>query len=182
MKIMFLSDIHGSIEYLKLAIEKFEEEKADRLVLLGDHMYHGPRNQLPNGYDPKEVANLLNQYKEKIVAVRGNCDSEVDQMLLEFPTMGDYVEIVLEGYKLFATHGHLYNKEKMPMLNRGDIFIQGHTHIPMAEVYKEVYYLNPGSISLPKEDSKRSYAILENNNFSIKDLDGNIVKEIRILS
>ncbi len=181
MKIMFLSDIHGSLKYLKLALEKFEEEKADKLVLLGDLMYHGPRNPLPDGYDTKEVANLLNQYKEKIVAIRGNCDSEVDQMLLEFPIMADFAEIVLSDYKIFATHGHIYNKEKMPLLNRGDVFVHGHFHLPMAEVFKEVYYLNPGSISLPKENNKNSYAILVDDYYCIKDLDGNIIKDIRIV-
>ncbi len=181
MKIMFLSDIHGSIKYLRCAIEKFEEEKPDRLVLLGDLMYHGPRNSLPDEYDTKEVDNLLNQYKDKIVAVRGNCDSEVDQMLLDFPIMSDYLEILTENYKIFATHGHIYNDTCMPKLNRGDIFIHGHLHIPIAEVFKEVYYLNPGSISLPKEGSKNSYGIIEDDFFRIKDLDGNVVKEIKLL-
>ncbi len=181
MKIMFLSDIHGSIKYLRKAIEKFEEEKADRLILLGDLMYHGPRNALPDEYDTKAVASLLNEYKEKILAVRGNCDSEVDQMLLEFPIMSDFCEMIYENRKIFATHGHLYNKEKMPFLNRGDIFIHGHFHVPMAEVFKEVYYLNPGSISIPKENSKNSYAILEGDCFRIMDLDGGVVKSISII-
>ncbi len=180
MKIMFLSDIHGSVKYAELAIKKFNEEEATHLVLLGDLMYHGPRNPLPDEYDPKVVADILNEYKEKIVAVRGNCDSEVDQMLLNFPIMSDYTEILLNKNKVFATHGHIYNKDNMPKLNKGDIFIHGHFHIPMAQKIDDVYYLNPGSISLPKENSKNSYGILEAGTFKIKDLDGNIVKEINI--
>ncbi len=181
MKIMFLSDIHGSAKYTKLALEKFEEEKADKLVLLGDLMYHGPRNPLSEEYNPKEVAEILNRYKEKIIAIRGNCDSEVDQMLLEFPIMSDYTEILFNEVKIFATHGHIYNKENMPKLNKGDIFIHGHFHIPMVEVFKDVYYFNPGSITLPRENSKNSYAILDENLFVIKDLEGNVVKKIELI-
>lgn len=181
MKLMFLSDIHGSFYYLKEALKKFEEEEATYLVLLGDLMYHGPRNPLPKDYNPKIVAELLNEYKEKIIAVRGNCDSEVDQMLLDFPIMSDYSEILLGNQKIFATHGHIYNKDNMPKLSKGDIFIHGHFHIPMIEIFNDIYYLNPGSISLPKEDNKNSYGILENNNFFIKDLKNNIIDEIKLL-
>ncbi len=181
MKIMFLSDIHGSVEYTTLALRKFKEEGATHLVLLGDLMYHGPRNPLTKEYGPSSVADLLNEYKDKIIAVRGNCDSEVDQMLLDFPIMNDYCEIILENNKIFATHGHLYNKENMPPLNKGDIFIHGHFHIPMAELFKDVYYLNPGSVSLPKENNKNSYGILDKDKFTIKNLDGNTIKEIKIL-
>ncbi len=180
MKIMFISDIHGSKKYAKIGLEKFKEEGATHLVLLGDLMYHGPRNPLPEEYDPKEVAELLNQHKDKIIAIRGNCDSEVDQMLLEFPMMSDYTEIMLENYKIFATHGHIYHKENMPHLNKGDVFIHGHIHLPVAEVFNEVVYLNPGSITLPKENNKNSYGILVENTFSIKDLDGNVIKSIKI--
>ncbi len=181
MKIMFLSDIHGSLKYANIGVEKFKEESPDRLVLLGDIMYHGPRNPLPEEYSPKDVAELLNQYKEKIVAIRGNCDSEVDQMLLEFPIMSDYTEILLMDRKIFATHGHIYNSENMPSLNKGDVFIHGHFHLPMAEKLGDIYYLNPGSVTLPKENNKNSYAVLEDNRFMIKDLEGNIIKEIDII-
>ncbi len=181
MKIMFLSDIHGSIKFLEKAMERFELEKAEKLVLLGDYMYHGPRNNLPDGYDTREVAELLNKYKEKIVAVRGNCDSEVDQMLLEFPIMSDYAEIVLADRKIFATHGHIFNKDRMPLLNKGDIFVHGHFHIPMAEIFNEVYYLNPGSISIPRGESTNGYAIFENGVYYAKDITGKVVKEIKII-
>ncbi|MFV0439924.1 MAG: phosphodiesterase [Lachnospirales bacterium] len=181
MKIMFLSDIHGSMKYTKIGLEKFKEEKATHLVLLGDLMYHGPRNPLPEDYNPKEVAEALNEYKEFIIAVRGNCDSEVDQMLLDFPIMSDYTEILTTKYKVFATHGHVYSKENMPELKEGDVFIHGHFHLPMTDKVNGIYYLNPGSITLPKENNKNSYGILEGSNFYIKDLDGGTIKEIKIV-
>ncbi len=181
MKIMFLSDVHGSLYYTEKALEIFESEKATHLFLLGDIMYHGPRNPLTKDYNPAKVAELLNEVKDKIIAVRGNCDSEVDQMLLQFPIMSDYNIFALENYKIFATHGHIYNKENMPVLNKGDVFIHGHFHLPMAEKIDDVYYLNPGSISLPKENNDNSYAILENNKFEIKNLEGNIIKSIEIV-
>lgn len=180
MKVFFVSDIHGSYYYAKKAIEKFEEEKADVLVMLGDVLYHGPRNPLPKEYDPASVADLLNQYKNKIIAVRGNCDSEVDQMVLNYPMMGDYHILMMDGYKVFMTHGHLYNKNQMPELNEGDAFIHGHFHLPMADQLKGIYYLNPGSITLPKENNPNSYAIIDNDEFMIKDLEGNIIKRIKL--
>lgn len=180
MKIFFVSDIHGSIYYLKKAIEKFEEEKPDQIVVLGDVMYHGPRNPLPKDYNPSEVADLLNSYKSLIIAVRGNCDSEVDQMLIEYPMMSDYTIINMNGYKIFATHGHIYDKSNMPELIKGDVFIHGHWHLPMAENKDGIFILNPGSIALPKGGFSNSYAILDNDEFIIKDLDGGVIKSIKI--
>ncbi|MGL5961019.1 MAG: phosphodiesterase, partial [Cetobacterium sp.] len=127
MKIFVISDIHGSSYFLKKALEAFHKEKADQILILGDELYHGPRNPLPIDYNPKEVVEILNKYKEKIIAVRGNCDSEVDQMLLEYPIMSDYSIIFLNGKKIFATHGHIYNEDKMPNLSAGNILIYGHT-------------------------------------------------------
>jgi putative phosphoesterase len=180
MKIFFVSDIHGSLFYANKAVEKFKEENADVIVLLGDVLYHGPRNPLPKDYNPAEVADLLNQYKDKIIAVRGNCDSEVDQMVLSFPMMGDYHMMVFDGYKLFITHGHLYNKNQMPNLVKGDAFIHGHFHLPMAEDLNGISYLNPGSITLPKENNPNSYAVLDNDHYIVKDLEGNVLKERRL--
>lgn len=180
MKLMFVSDIHGSLYYAKKAIEKFKEEGASHLMVIGDVLYHGPRNPLPKDYNPAAVADLLNEYKDKIVAVRGNCDSEVDQMVLNFPMMGDYHIIMKENYKIFMTHGHLYNKNQMPELNAGDAFIHGHFHLPMAEKLGDAYYLNPGSITLPKENNPNSYAVLENDLFEIKDLEGHVIKSIEL--
>lgn len=177
MKIFVISDIHGSLFYLKKALEAFERERADYILILGDILYHGPRNPLPEEYNPKEVAGLLNGYKEKIISVRGNCDSEVDQMMLEFPIMSDYSNIIFERRRIFATHGHHFNMEKIPSLQKGDILIYGHTHIPFIAEKEGIILLNPGSVALPKENSPHSYGIFEKNSFKIKDLEGKVYKE-----
>lgn len=172
MKYMFASDIHGSAYYCEKMLARFNEEKADRLVLLGDLLYHGPRNYLPMEYEPKRVIELLNAYKDVIWCVRGNCDAEVDQMVLEFPIMAEYC-LITEGKQLImATHGHVFNMENPPKLQKGDILLHGHTHVP-ANVETETFrYLNPGSVSLPKEGSVNSYMIFENGCFIWKDLEG----------
>ncbi|MCT4593809.1 MAG: phosphodiesterase [Anaeromicrobium sp.] len=180
MKLMFVSDIHGSIYYAKRAIEILEKEKAQALILLGDILYHGPRNPLPKEYNPKEVAELLNKYKDKIVAIRGNCDSEVDQMVLDFPISADYNYILHGDKRLFLTHGHIYNENNMDRLSSGDVLIHGHTHIPVAKEVGDKYVINPGSITLPKENNPNSYGVLENNLFQIKDLRGNVLKSISL--
>lgn len=179
MKFMIVSDIHGSFEDLKKVIEIFEEEKLDKLVLLGDLLYHGPRNPLPDGYNPKEVAKLLNQYKEKIVAVRGNCDAEVDQTVLEFPMRADYIELYVDGHRFFLTHGHLYDEEHLPMLHQGDVFLYGHFHKPVAKKENGIVFFNPSSISLPKAGEK-SFGIYENNELKILSMDKGIIKSIKI--
>ena len=178
MKLMFLSDIHGSVFYTKQALEIFEKEEADYLIILGDVLYHGPRNPLPKDYDPKEVAPLLNEYRDKIIAVRGNCDSEVDQMMLDYPIMSDYSTVFYNKKRIFVTHGHVYNQIDMPKLSKGDVFISGHTHIPVAEERDGIFMLNPGSITLPKQNNPNSYAVLEDDLFEIKDLDMNTFKTI----
>lgn len=180
MKLFLMSDIHGSLHYLAKAFECYNREGADNIILLGDAMYHGPRNELPEQYNPKEVSVLLNKYKEKIIAVRGNCDSEVDAMLIDYPMMSDYSIVLFEGKKLFLTHGHIYSPENLPPLNKGDLFAYGHTHIYQAEKLNERFVLNPGSISLPKKGMPNTYGILQDNFFQIKDLNGNIIKSIEI--
>lgn len=180
MKIFVISDIHGSSYFLKKSLEAYKKEKADYILILGDELYHGPRNPLPLEYNPKEVVDILNNYKEKIIAVRGNCDSEVDQMLLEYPIMGDYSTIFFNNKRIFATHGHIYNEDKLPKLCKGDVFIYGHTHLPVAHEVDGIYMLNPGSISLPKGGNVNSYGMFENNKFYIKNLDGEIIKEIEL--
>lgn len=175
---MFISDIHGSSYYVAKAIEKYKEEGADYIVLLGDILYHGPRNSLPKEYEPKKVIQILNDLKDKIICVRGNCDAEVDQMVLEFPIMSDYNIIFHNNKRIFATHGHLFNESNMPPIEDGDIIIHGHTHIPVAKKLDNRYILNPGSISLPKENNPNSYGIIEGKEFLIKDFDGNIIKSI----
>lgn len=178
MKLMFISDIHGSSNWLELAMEKVREERAEQIVALGDFLYHGPRNPLPDGYDPQRVAHILNQHKHHIIAVRGNCDAEVDQMLLEFPMMADYTMLFHEGRRIYATHGHGFNTEQLPLIAENDVFIQGHTHIPVADRKAGIYVLNPGSISLPKGNYPNSYGVLENGEFCVKDFDGGVVKRI----
>lgn len=181
MKLFFISDIHGSLYYLNKALQNFTKEQADMLVILGDELYHGPRNPLPLEYNPKGVAELLNMVSDKIIAVRGNCDSEVDEMLLDFPIMAPYSIILYNNRRLFLTHGHLYNETKLPKLSKGDVFLYGHTHIPKAEKYEEIYIINPGSVTLPKENNPNTFGVLANNLFKIKDLNGEVFNEIHIL-
>ena len=178
MKLFVISDIHGSLHYTRKALGTFKKENADYIVILGDELYHGARNPLPLEYNPKEVAQLLNQYADKILAVRGNCDSEVDEMVLDFPIMTTYSIILYNGRRLFLTHGHIYNEDNMPKLSSGDVFIYGHTHIPKAEKKGNLFIINPGSITFPKENNPNSYGILDENIFEIKDFDGNVIKEV----
>lgn len=180
MKLFFISDIHGSSYYMERARERFEAEGADYMVILGDILYHGARNELPRDYMPKKVIEILNGYGDRIIAVRGNCDSEVDDMVLDFPLMASYSNILYEGRRLFLTHGHVYNRENMISLEEGQAFIYGHTHIFQAEKIDGIYFLNPGSISLPKDNNPPSYAVLEDGIFSIRDLEGNPLREIEL--
>ena len=176
---MVISDIHGSLFYLKKVIEIFEKNNYDKILILGDELYHGPRNPLPKEYNPKETAELLNRYKNKIIAVRGNCDSEVDQMVLNFPITADYNMIFLENKKIFMTHGHIYNIDNPLPMADGDIMMYGHFHIPMIKKKDERIFLNPGSISLPKENNPNSFGVFENGSFYIKDMEENILNEIK---
>ncbi len=180
MKLMFASDIHGSAFYCRKMLEAWEKEKAGRLILLGDILYHGPRNDLPREYAPKEVIALLNHRKNEICAVRGNCEAEVDQMVLDFPVMADYCIIIEGTHTIYATHGHIYHEGNLPPLKEGDVLIHGHTHVLRAEKREGYILLNPGSVSIPKEGNPPTYAILEEGRFQIKDFEGNIVKEIEI--
>lgn len=172
MKLVIASDIHGSSVWCKKMLERFEADNADKLVLLGDVLYHGPRNPLPDGYSPKEVCEMLNPLAKRIIAVRGNCDSEVDQMVLSFNVSSDYAEICDGKIKITLSHGH----RLVPPLGAGDVYITGHTHVPLNCVEKEGYiHLNPGSVSLPKENSPRGYILYENGIFTFKTLDGEII-------
>ncbi len=174
MRIIIASDIHGSYICCEKLFKRFEEEKADMIVLLGDLLYHGPRNDLPMEYDCKKVSALLNKYKEKIVAVRGNCDGEVDQMMLEFPILSDMAVISDNGFVLYATHGHKLTPEAPFPVAKG-VVIYGHTHIPADKYINGVRYINPGSVSIPKNGSERGYILYENGCFVWKNLEGNIV-------
>jgi putative phosphoesterase len=180
MKLFFVSDIHGSAFYTRKALEIFEKENADFIVILGDELYHGARNPLPVEYNTKEVAQLLNEYSDKIIAIRGNCDSEVDAMVLSYPMMSDYSIVLYNERRLFLTHGHIYDEENLPKLSVGDVFIYGHYHIPKAEKKGDIFVVNPGSITFPKENNPNTYAVLEDNTFTIKDLDGEIFKTLEL--
>ena len=177
MKLMIASDIHGSAYYCKKLLEAFDREGAEKLLLLGDILYHGPRNDLPEGYAPKEVIAMLNPMKDRILCVRGNCDTEVDQMVLDFPVLADYAILWLDGKAVYATHGHNYNEGKLPPIAEGDILLNGHTHVPKCTDHGTYTYMNPGSVSIPKESSPHSYMIYEDGTFLWKDLDGKVYME-----
>lgn len=179
MKLLVASDIHGSAYYLKQLLEQFTAQQADKMLLLGDLLYHGPRNDLPKGYDPKACIQLLRQYRSQILAVRGNCDSEVDQMVLGMPILADYAMLFLHTKTILATHGHLPAYMELESMPNIDIHISGHTHIPMLEQSQGVYLLNPGSISLPKQQSVQSFGILQEDSFQLFDLAGKQLGEIR---
>ena len=176
MKWMIASDLHGSAYYCRKMLEAFEREGADRLFLLGDLLYHGPRNDLPREYAPKEVIPLLNGKKEKLLCVRGNCDAEVDQMVLEFPVLADYAVLPVGRRLIYATHGHIYHVKNLPPLAPGDVLLHGHTHVPAwTEFGQGNLYLNPGSVSIPKENSPHSDMTLEGNTMQWKELESSAV-------
>lgn len=178
MKLMIASDIHGSAYFCERLLEAFDRETADRMLLLGDILYHGPRNDLPRGYAPKQVLEMLNAVKTCLFCVRGNCDTEVDQMVLEFPILADYCLLTAGERLIYATHGHRYNLNALPPLQPGDILLHGHTHVPAWERFGDGnLYLNPGSVSIPKNGSPNGYMILENRCVQWKALEGEIYHE-----
>ena len=174
-KYLIASDLHGSLSAAEAVLARLTAEEADRLILLGDLLYHGPRNDLPDQYNPKAVFALLNALPVKPYAVRGNCDAEIDQMVLEFPIMADYMILPLvNNHSAFVTHGHLFNLAVRPPYQPGDLLIHGHTHVHTVETIDGLTYLNPGSAALPKEGQPRSYMTLdwEAGLFTIKAMDG----------
>ncbi|MBQ7335198.1 MAG: phosphodiesterase [Clostridia bacterium] len=174
MKWMIASDIHGSAYYCEKLLATYRAEGAEKLILLGDLLYHGPRNDLPRDYAPKAVISMLNGIKESLLCVRGNCDTEVDQMVLEFPILADYAILYAGGRTLYATHGHIYNEEKLPPLQNGDVLLHGHTHVPKCVEHENYICINPGSVSIPKESSPHGYLMLIDNTLTWKTLDGEI--------
>ena len=180
MKYLIASDIHGSALCCEKLLKAFKAEQADKIILLGDILYHGPRNDLPEGYNPKEVIAMLNPLKSKILAVRGNCDCEVDQMVLEFPILADYAVLSAGEALIYITHGHKFNSENLPPINENDILLHGHTHIPVIEKYSTHTYINPGSVSIPKENSPKSYMTFDGKTFLWKTLEGEIYKTFEL--
>ena len=183
MKYFIASDLHGSAYYCRLMMDAFAREKADRMLLLGDVLYHGPRNDLPKDYAPKECIAMLSTLKDRIFGVRGNCEADIDQVVLPFPMSADYALLTLDERLIFATHGHLYHENHLPPLKPGDILLHGHTHIKeMRRIGEngEFLYLNPGSLSIPKDDERHSYMIWEDHTFTIKELDGHEIHQITL--
>ena len=180
MKYMIASDIHGSAYYCRAMLDAFEKEGADRLILLGDILYHGPRNDLPRDYAPKEVIAMLNAKKDARLCVRGNCDTEVDQMVLDFPILADYAVLDLGKKLLYLTHGHHHNENTPPPMREGDILMNGHTHVPKCTEHEHFVYMNPGSVSIPKEGSAHGYMTVENDVFLWKDLSGNEISRYEL--
>lgn len=174
MKFLIASDIHGSAPQLERLLSAFEREAADRLVLLGDILYHGPRNDLPEGYAPKACIALLSPLADRILAVRGNCDTEVDQMVLPFPILADYAVIPAKGRLIYLSHGHKYGENDPPPLAKGDILLGGHTHVAKIAEKDGYTYLNPGSISIPKENTPQGYILFDGEAFLFKTLDGTV--------
>lgn len=179
MKLMLISDIHGSPSALEDALRLADREQAGRILVLGDLLNHGPRNPLSADYNPLRVAELLNENHHRITCVRGNCDSEVDQMLIKAPIMSEYAQVLVDGRQLFLTHGHLWHPDKLPGLNSGDVFCYGHFHIPVLEERDGITLFNPGSITLPKNGYPASVGWYDNGDLWITDLKGECFMERR---
>ena len=180
MKFLIASDIHGSATWCRRLVDALDAEQPDRLLILGDVLYHGPRNDLPEGYAPKEVIAMLNPLAGSIIAVRGNCEAEVDQMVLPFPVLADYCLLESAGHLIYATHGHHFNEDHLPPLHPGDVLLHGHTHIPRRTLRDGIYVLNPGSVSIPKAGSWHGYMTLEDGVFTWKTLSGDVRDTLRL--
>ena len=170
MKLVIASDIHGSAFWCRKLMDVIEAEQPDRILLLGDLLYHGPRNDLPKEYAPKQVIPMLSDLKEKIIAVRGNCEAEVDQMVLPFPCLADFSQLYVDSKLYYLTHGHHHNPDALPPLPEGTVFLSGHTHVKIDEVHNGIRCLNPGSVSIPK-DGSHSCLIYADGEFSFRILE-----------
>ena len=171
-RFMIASDLHGDAEAVEKLIKRYRELSAERLILLGDLLYHGPRNDLPDGYAPKRVIELLNSMADELLCVRGNCDTEVDAMVLKFPILADYAYISCGDVRVFATHGHKFDRNNPPPLKPGEILLHGHTHVSgVWEFGRDNFCINPGSVSIPKEGTPKGFILWENNRFDFYDLD-----------
>ena len=179
MAIVIASDIHGSTVWTRRLLDACEAEQASQLLLLGDFLYHGPRNPLPEGYDPKIVAELLNAHAGRIVALRGNCDSEVDAMVLGFPLV-ETAWVVVDGHRFFCSHGHRFHDKNPPPMEKGDTVVFGHTHVHLLLKRNGVYFMNPGSVSLPKQDRPHTYMVYREHGCHIKDFNGIVLDSIQL--
>ena len=180
MKVVIASDIHGSAYFCGLLVNAIKEEKPDKIIFLGDILYHGPRNDLPKDYAPKRVIEMLNSLKEQIISVRGNCEAEVDQMVLDFSVLEDYKTFEFGSKKAVLTHGHLTD-DRLPDIKDFDILLNGHTHIPKCEQKEGYIFINPGSVSIPKENSPHSFMVFENNEFLWKNLENGEIYNTKTL-
>lgn len=181
-RILIASDLHGDADCTALLLKRFDVEKADLCILLGDLLYHGPRNDLPKGYAPKRSIELLNAACERLLCVKGNCESEVDQMVLNFPVLAEYAVIILNGKRVYLTHGHKWNADNPLPVSAGDLMLCGHTHVPTVIPFGNGNrYLNPGSVSIPKENSPKSYMVYENGVFEWKKLETGEVYRTEVL-
>ncbi len=179
MKLLIASDIHGDAVCCEKMLDAARAEKAEKILLLGDILYHGPRNDLPEGYAPKKVIEMLNREADKLICVRGNCEAEVDQMVLSFPVMADK-EVVCDedsDLKIYMSHGHIYSPDRLPDMPAGSIFLSGHTHIPAIEKKSGYICLNPGSVSIPKGGYPNSYAVYDSLHLAVKTFDGKVLFE-----
>ena len=174
MKYMVASDLHGSAFWCNNLLRAFAREGADRLILLGDILYHGPRNDLPRDYAPKEVIAALSPMAGRLLCVRGNCDAEVDQMVLPFPILADYAILEHQNHLIYLTHGHHFNENRLPPMAPGDVLLYGHTHVPICHEREGIVCMNPGSVSMPKEDSRHGYMTIEDGTFLWKDFAGTV--------
>lgn len=172
MKWMVASDLHGSGYWCEKLVEAFHREQADRLLLLGDILYHGPRNPLPEGHDPKRCVELLNRVKDVTISVRGNCDASVDQMVLKFPMMSDYILLDMGNQLVFATHGDVWTENNPPDMAKEGILLTGHTHISACSEHEDFLYVNPGSVSLPKDEGHQGYLLMNAKEIIFKEMDG----------
>ena len=174
MKYLVVSDIHGSYYYAKKLEQIIMKENPSKIILLGDLYYHGPRNSLTDEYNPMKVSKILNKYKDNIICTRGNCDAEVDEMISEFK-FEEYIQININGLDFFFSHGHIYNIDKIPPI--GDIIVYGHFHTGYIKEKDGLVFVNPGSISLPKNNTAHSYLIIDNNELILKDIDGKVIEK-----
>lgn len=181
MKTLIASDLHGSYACIKKLVKRIDSENPDQIIFCGDILYHGPRNELPSEYSTMDCMKLLNTKADKIVAVRGNCDSEADICQMDFDLSEEHRELEIDGIKFFITHGHFYNTGYLPPVSGFDILLHGHTHVPAFEkISNGKYYVNPGSVSIPRGGSDNSYLIFENKEFVWKDLDGNVYRKEKV--